>query len=105
MVERHERTLSHRETIQLFSSNHQPQTQPCHCFGVLGEAVFFERFPAHRHCFSEDSEAVAHPRLLRSLKQGHPAPEVSSRAGASEVINEGQHYAIHPVPSLLFAWI
>ena len=48
-------------------------TQPCHCFEVLGEAVFFDRFLTHGHCFSEDSETVAHPTLLRSLKQGHPA--------------------------------
>ena len=31
----------------------------CHGFGVCGEAVFFVRSSSNRHCFSEDSEAVA----------------------------------------------
>ena len=31
----------------------------CHCFGVLGEAVFLAMSNLRKHCFSEDSEAVA----------------------------------------------
>ena len=40
----------------------------CHCIGVFGEAVLVEGRPREEHCFSEDSDAVAHS-LLHLLAQ------------------------------------
>ncbi len=39
--------------------------------------------PVHPHCFSADSEAVAHAtsRFVRSVKPGHPSLGTSSATG------------------------
>ena len=44
-----------------------------HGFGVLGEAVFFASANWQDHCFSEDSETVAHPNFIQLASRSTPS--------------------------------